>query len=728
MQTEEFVNIEYAKYLSSLSLTEFKELYNSKDKDLKSTHSLMVKTCKQVLTVNPYKRNFNFSRGKDYGRRFSENGGLQALPKIIRGALCKDCTTDIDMRNCHPQILLKILTENDFSCPNLKEYCNNRDFVFKQLFQDDGFSKDDSKNAFLRSMNKGSRCVSKTDPKINQFFKNFDKEMKDVQNFLWNLEKYNFIKNDVDTTKGNTRGSFLNLILCKYENEIIELTVNYLTDIGYEINTLCFDGLLIKGNHYDNVDLIEKLDNLTKNWNIKWSYKPHDTSIYIPNDFIFGAKEEDLTEKEYADIFCEQYKNAIVRGCNNLYNINEYGIYTIVKNPKEFLRCKLLNEYTHYKFLQKDKNISAVCNIINTLIYDEEIEDKMDQNVNLLGFLNGVFDLKEYKFRNALPCEYVSRVINYNFEDRDFSDLEQLLRTLFTPETQEYNLWKLGNILAGSNTKTFTAMIGKGNNGKTKVISKCIETAFGGTFNPLPIPLVSTDKFNVSNSTANPEFLKLKDSNINIVSELPSNVVLSCAKFKSFSGGGVQQARKLHSNDIINFNVKGQIWIDTNDMGEFDNVDQALVNRMDVLEFPYTFKENPNPKNIYEKQLIPDVLNNVKDYHLKFMNLMLYYYNQPKPEIPQSILDIKLKVLHSVDDVAKFISNCNTGDNYKCEARELFNAYKQDGGTVAQKQFKNRIESLGFAYKKIKIEGRVVWGYTGIKYGEDVEDVDNEPE
>ena len=50
------------------------------------------------------------------------------------------------MRNAHPQILLKILTENEYSCPNLKEYCNNRDFVFKQLFQDDGFSKEDSKN------------------------------------------------------------------------------------------------------------------------------------------------------------------------------------------------------------------------------------------------------------------------------------------------------------------------------------------------------------------------------------------------------------------------------------------------------------------------------------------------------------------------------------------------------------------------------------------------------
>lgn len=723
MQTEEFVNIEYAKYLSSISLTEFKELYTSKDKDLKSTHSLLVKTCKQILTVNPYKRNFNFSKGKDYGRRFSENGGLQGLPKIIRGALCKDCTTDIDMRNAHPQILLKVLTENEYSCPYLKEYCNNRDFVFKQLFQDDGFSKEDSKNALLRSMNKGTRCISKTDPKINQFFKNFDKEMKDIQNFLWSLEKYNFIKSDVDTSKGNTRGSFLNLILCKCENEILELTVNYLIDMGYEINTLCFDGLLIKGSHYDNTDIIEKLDNLTKNWDIRWSYKPHDKTISIPNDFIFGAKEEDLTEKEYADIFCETYKLQIIRGLNNLYYINEYGIYIIVKNPKEFFRYKLLNEYNHYKFLQKDKNISSVCNIINTLFYDEELDDKMDQNVNLLGFLNGVFDLKEYKFRNALPCEYVSKVINYNFEPSDFSDLENLLRTLFTPETQEYNLWKMGNILRGSNTKTFTAMIGNGNNGKTKVMSECIKTSFGGTFNPLPIPLVSTDKFNVSNSTANPEFLKLKDSNINIVSELPANVVLSCAKFKSFSGGGVQQARKLHSNDVVNFIVKGQIWIDTNSMGEFDNVDQALVNRMDIMDFPYTFKENPDPNNIYEKQLVPDVLNGIKDYHLKFMNLMLYYYNQARPEIPQSILDIKKKVLHSVDDVAKFISTCNTGCKYRCEARELFNTFKQDGGSGDQKQFKNRIESLGFEYKKIRIEGRIVWGYIGIKYdNEDPED------
>jgi len=720
--TEEYVNLDYAKYLSSMSLSDFKNIYTSKDKDLKSTHSLLIKTCKQSLTTNPYKRNFDFSKSKDYGRRFSVDGGIQALPKIVRGALCKNLTTDIDMCNCHPQILLKILIDNEYSCPNLREYCNNRDIVLKNLLEDDGFSRDDAKNAFLKSMNKGSRCNSKTDPKVNTFFKNFDKEMKDIQNFLWNLEKYNFIKNDVDITKGNTRGSFINLILCKYENEILELTMNYLQDIGYEINTLCFDGLLIKGNHYENTELIEKLDNLTKDWNIKWSYKAHDTSLTIPDNFIYGEKEDDLTEKEYADIFCEQYKNVMVRGNNNTYVINEFGIYTIIKNPKEFLRCKLLNEYNHYKFLQKDKNINSVTNIINTLLYNDSIEDKMDQNVNLLGFLNGVFDLTEYKFRNALHTEYVSRVMNYNFEECDFSDLEKLLRTLFTPDTQEYNLWKMGDILRGSDTKTFTAMIGKGNNGKTKVMSECIKKAFDTTFNPLPIPLVSTDKFNVSNSTANPEFLKLKDSNINIVSELPSNVVLSCSKFKSFSGGGVQQARKLHSNDIINFVVKGQIWIDTNSMGEFDNVDQALINRMDVIEFPYTFKENPDPNNEYEKKLINNVFENIPDYHLKFMNLMLYYYNQPKPIIPQSVLDIKKKVLHDVDDVSKFVSKCNTGYNYKCEARELFYAFKNDGGVGEQKQFRNRIESLGFTYKKIKIEGKVVWGYWGIKYGGEEEE------
>ena len=73
---DEIVNVEYAKYLSSLTLSDFKKIYPNA-KDVKSLHSLLVKTCKQFLTHNPYKRKFEFSKGKTYGRRQSIDGGIQ---------------------------------------------------------------------------------------------------------------------------------------------------------------------------------------------------------------------------------------------------------------------------------------------------------------------------------------------------------------------------------------------------------------------------------------------------------------------------------------------------------------------------------------------------------------------------------------------------------------------------------------------------------------------------
>jgi len=198
-------------------------------------------------------------------------------------------------------------------------------------------------------------------PKRNNFFKNFVKEMKHIQETVWNDSSLEYLKLDSNKEKGNPLGSMLNLLLCREENNILELTINYLQDREIEINTLCFDGMLIKGDYYNDTNLIEKLNILTNEYGIKWSYKQHDQSLTIPRDFIYTeSPPEDLTEKEYADLFCNEYKNVFIRGDTSYYNINEYGIYTPIKYGKEFIRTKLLTDYNHFKFLQKDKNPSFI--------------------------------------------------------------------------------------------------------------------------------------------------------------------------------------------------------------------------------------------------------------------------------------------------------------------------------------------------------------------------------
>lgn len=721
---DEIVNVEYAKYLSSLTLSDFKKIYPNA-KDVKSLHSLLVKTCKQFLTHNPYKRKFEFSKGKTYGRRQSVDGGIQGLPKVCRGALCKDITTDIDMVNCHPRLLLSILGQRNIPCPHLREYCANRNTVLESLYESDGFSKDHAKEAFLRAINKGGKCVSKGDPKRNTFFKAFDREMKAIQETLWTRDEFAYIKSDADHEKGNPLGSFLNLILCRYENDILELVINWLQDQSYEPSTLCFDGLLVKGNHYDNGGLIESLNSLTSDWDIQWAFKAHDTTLTIPDDFIYGDTQEDLTEKEYADIFCDQYKGQVVRGLSKSYVLNQHGIYIHTKNPKEFIRAKLLNEYQHYKFLQKDKNLNAVTNIINTLIFDDTTDERMDKATHLLPFINGVFDLETREFRNALPSEYVSRVINYEFRLIDFSDLEELFRSLFEEDAREYAMWKLGNILNGSN-KTFTAMIGSGSNGKTKVVAKSLQSALDSFYLSIDTNLVKADKNKLdSDEKPKPEVLSMKHSMLNMVNELPKGIKLSSSKIKTYTGGNELRVRTLHSDEFHNFQVKGQVFIDTNTLGEFDEVDDPIKNRLEVLPFPYTFvdtsKRPVNPNNPYERPMVKDVL--PAEYGLKCMNLMLYYYYQPKPELPQSISVAHDALIHEIDDVAKFLSICKQGNAYKCEGRNLYNAYKDQGGELTFKDFKVRMEHRGYAYKKVKISGVSVYGYQGVSFAQ-YEDTD----
>ena len=139
-----------------------------------------------------------------------------------------------------------------------------------------------------------------------------------------------------------------------------------------------------------------------------------------------------------------------------------------------------MNEYPH--IIRNNTGYSNVASIICTDMYQENLEEKFDKCHNLLAFTNGVFDLQSREFRKAMPHEYVSKCMPYDYKVSDFTDIKELLQSLFQDDAKEYALWRIGKILKGGEEKTFTVLIGNGNNGKTKVFVELIKCAFGDFF------------------------------------------------------------------------------------------------------------------------------------------------------------------------------------------------------------------------------------------------------
>ena len=279
----ECVDTRGLEYLYQMPLIMFAEYYDGYKKDL---HGEFKKTYNFASTMIRQKANqmaipYKYAGAKTYGRLYAK-GGLQSLQKHFRGLLCRTLTTDIDLVNAHPRILEFVCKKHEIACPNLTYYNANRNAVLQTVMESDDIDKGKAKEKFLIATNNnkklyGTKC---------SLLKDYDKEMKRIQCELLLVDEYARMVDDAKRT--NLAGSSINLILCKYENEILQHMVEFLSGRSIEICTLMFDGVMVYGNLYEDHQLLRDVESFLKDkWDFDFllDYKEHSTLIQVPTDF-----------------------------------------------------------------------------------------------------------------------------------------------------------------------------------------------------------------------------------------------------------------------------------------------------------------------------------------------------------------------------------------------------------------------------------------------------------
>lgn len=309
MELIERIPLEEINFLNEMDLKTFK-LYtmNCKNEDeRKIKFDIMKSFCQtNIKTRGETKRVYSFTQSTplEVGGRLYCGNSIQSLPKDIRGLLLRKVSTDGDMRNAHPVILKYICTINKIPCPNLSWYIDHRDEILTN-FGEDG------KIAFLKAVNDDKLNKKISDP----FFKDFDKECKQIQKTITGLQCYKHISDSVPPVRThNWLGSAINRILCVFENKILQEVIHVCNQQQIEICSLMFDGLMMYGNHYENTELLTAIENhinsVFEGLNMKFAYKGHSNLIQIPVDF----KIRDLQEKPQTD-------NVFVSNDNEACNI-----------------------------------------------------------------------------------------------------------------------------------------------------------------------------------------------------------------------------------------------------------------------------------------------------------------------------------------------------------------------------------------------------------------------
>ena len=325
-----------------------------------------------------------------YGRYFVKDHKVRSstiMWNAIRSALFQDTEYDVDIVNCHSNILLDICKTNDFyDIDNLKHYCENRDDVINLFIIDENLikeynknnktnydKKDIVKNLITRILYGGSieswKKEFNIDCELPVFITNFIDEIQINTNLIIKSDKRfnNIVEYEsnrrlekakkkygksFDTQKFNIKPSkLLSIILQEYETLIIMKCFEIVKNNNFTITSYNYDGFqILKQDGADELvntinetefSLSHNDNNFINFENIKFIIKPFKNAIDTKDLLLldtddFNIKTFNLSQSYgYKKYYFEKYFAKILsptmfvetkKNDYVLYKRNDFGV------------------------------------------------------------------------------------------------------------------------------------------------------------------------------------------------------------------------------------------------------------------------------------------------------------------------------------------------------------------------------------------------------------------
>lgn len=751
----EKVNQSACHYLYEMKYSEFKDYVKGNtslknESDRKKQYDLI-----HYLASNFIKNNYTnirkYKYPSGYNGRLTCGKSIQYVKKIFRGSLLNGITTDVDMKNAHPQCLQYICKLNNIDCPNLTYYNTNRDKIL-QSFP----SREQGKEVFLHSIN----TIKFNKKETNKTFKKFDAEMKELQTAIVQIKEYEQIVNTADSEKENCNGSALNRILCFYENKILQVVIKYLKEKNIEIGVLMFDGLMVYGDYYNDKELLIEIEKVVESsfegLNMKFDYKEHDTTIDLTNYVIKPILPEVTgvySDMEATDKVLQLYPHWVC--CDNeLYVFNKSnGMWE--NNKTSYF--KVIEQFTDKLFLLDSNDKKTKKSYGNTLSLMENIPKLMktkcvnnnwlnETNSSSLGkllFNNGYYDLKQKIFYTEFNPDIVFHgKIHFDWEESTDDELEymesireRLFHITLGDKMGNYLIMMCARALAGDCLKNICFGLGGTNCGKS-IIGKAFRQAFGeyvGTFNGENLAL--------KNSTGDEAqalrwALLLRFKRIIISSEMKQQIELNGNMIKKISAGSDELIGRGHGKNEEAFYPHFLGLCFANDLPPIKPFDDAVEERLKVFGFTKQFVKEPT--NEFELKMDSNLDKELETLEFKkaFVNLIINdYFNYlddgmlDEPlEVSQSKADwvdeennilVKFKQdFELTNDVNDFVKSSVIQEWIK--KTKLDTSMKKFGMLMKKECLLKKLDKIESKVKKIAGKTPQVW--VGIKQIEEIQD------
>jgi phage/plasmid-associated DNA primase len=373
----------------------------------------------------------------------------------------------------------------------------------------------------------------------------------------------------------------------------------------------------------------------TYNIDVGWIEKPFDEGIEIPlhlNVLTFEEWLDALSVKCLADRFLAEFGDYVIKtrqGELNVYWGDKIANSSKVGNGRWYNETDKSKRYKLYLYISEDlyqilhdelvgavelseRDISKLLIILRTncsvsnkmndiikhiLTKANEIDKDFNSDPFLLGFNNGVYDLKNDLFRDYTFYDYITLTTKYDYQKVDYNDpgnvdirdqLDEIFEDIHPDkEHRELFLQVLSSGLDGRAYQKLFLFNGQGGNGKG-LAGALMDTILGEYyFQPGNGILKDVERAN----TPSPDMFNLKNKRYINFKEVAGAVRV--AMLRNLTGGGKFCGRLLNCNPET-FYMSATFVMEFNTSPDLDGKPQRADYRrlVDVL-FPVNFTDDP---------------------------------------------------------------------------------------------------------------------------------------
>ena len=266
-----------------------------------------------------------------------------------------------------------------------------------------------------------------------------------------------------------------------------------------------------------------------------------------------------------------------------------------------------------------------------SLFYDSTFEQKLDSNVYLVGFENGVYDLEQTCFREGRPDDYISLSTKNDYHKWNEKNPYNIQISKFFSQVlpneavRKYFINALCTCLAGTTKEEkLYIMTGSGSNGKSLTMD-LMYLALGDYYMSCPITII-TRKRGASNETS-PEKVRMKGRRCGVFQETDDGEKMNVGVMKEFTGGDKVLVRDLFkgAQEMIEFKPQMKYFLTCNQLPEVPSNDDGTWRRLRVIAFTSKFTDKPTKDNEF---MIDTLLKQkIEQWAPTFASYLIHIYN-----------------------------------------------------------------------------------------------------